>query len=86
MDKGTLLEMDLIQSDLSASVGLLTVIADGLSCYTSECSLSGDETQKYVNAICLVHDKLSTIAEIFGTKLANAAGKEPSQDRKEHVA
>lgn len=71
MDKKTLMEMDLIQSDLSVGVGLLTVIADGLSCYTSECSLSGDETQKYVNALCLVHDKLSAIAEIFGAKLAD---------------
>ena len=72
MDKNTLMEMDLIQSDLSASIGLITVIADGLSCYSSGSSLSGNETLKYVNALFWVQEKLSAIAESFGAKLVSA--------------
>ena len=69
MDIKTLLKLEAIQGNLSAGIGMINVIADGLSCYTSDSSLSGNHALKYVNALIAVYEKLSAAAGELGETL-----------------
>lgn len=69
MDIKTLLKLEKIQGNLSAGIGMVDVIADGLSCYTSDSSLSGNHALKYVNALIAVYEKLFAAAGELGETL-----------------
>ena len=64
-----MLKLEKIQGNLSAGIGMINVIADGLSCYTSDSSLSGNHALKYVNALIAVYEKLSAAAGELGETL-----------------
>lgn len=59
MDTEILMEIDDIQTELAGGISLIAVIADGLSAFSQDCSLSGESGQRYVNALYLAFDALS---------------------------
>ncbi|WP_295751218.1 hypothetical protein [uncultured Oscillibacter sp.] len=59
MDSKILMEMSDIQMELAGCIGLIAVIADGLSAVSRECCLSGEGGQRYANALYITYDALS---------------------------
>lgn len=63
MDTQILMEMNDIQTELTSHLGLITVIADGLSAFSRDGSLSGPSAQRYINALYITFDALSGMNE-----------------------
>lgn len=59
MDTEILMELNDIETELSSAIGLIAVIADGLSAFSRECSLSGGGGQRYTDALYRTFDMLS---------------------------
>ena len=59
MDTNILMEIDGIQMELDSGIGLIAVIADGLSAFAQSSDLSGKSGQRYINALYLTFDSLS---------------------------
>ncbi len=70
-----LLELDDIRANLSRSIGVLLVLADGLDGYTRSMSFSDDHTEAFVNAMYLAYDALDAITTEFGEALERARGE-----------
>jgi len=75
MDK-VLFELDDIRVNLSRSIGMLLVLADGLDGYTRSMSFSDDHTEAFVNAMFLAYDALDSITREFGEALERARGEQ----------
>ena len=63
MDNNILMELGDIQTELDSSIGLISVIADGLSTCSREYSMSDGSGQRYVNALYMAFDILTGISE-----------------------
>lgn len=59
MDAEIWMELDGIQTELAGGIGLIAVIADGLSAFSQGCALSGEGRQRYLNALYGDFDALS---------------------------
>lgn len=59
MDINTLMEIDGIQTELDRGIGLISIIADGLSAFTEDSSLSGESRRRYADALYTTFDTLS---------------------------
>ncbi len=70
------MELDDIQTNLSESISVLLVLADGLDGYTRSMALSGTHTEAYVNALFLAYDRLDAITREFGGVLDRARGEQ----------
>ncbi len=72
MDTTSLMELDDIQSAMVRSIGMISVIADGLDTYTYANTLSGDHAAAYVNTLYSARDTLADLIKEFGEALARA--------------
>jgi len=70
-----LTELDDIRSDLSRSIGVLLVLADGLDGYTRSMHFADTHTDAFVNAMFLAYDALDAIIGEFGEALERARGE-----------
>ena len=59
MDSELLMEMSDLQTELDSGIGLIAVIADGLSAFSKDCCLSGTGRKRYIDALYRTFDTLS---------------------------
>ena len=61
MDQKLLMEMNDLQTELDTKIGLIAVIADGLSAFSRDCCLSGEDGRRYIEALYTAFDVLSGV-------------------------
>lgn len=61
MDQKILVEIGDIQEELARSIGIVDVVADGLSCYLEHSALTGKRAQAYLDAVNAASDALGEV-------------------------
>ncbi len=78
MEEKILFEIGDIQEALTRSIGIVDVVADGLSCYLEHSALSGPRAQAYLDAVTTASDALSEVNKRLQAVLnsAHSSGRE----------
>ena len=72
MDAEIWMALEDIQTELTCGIGLIAVIADGLSAFSQDCTLSGEGWERYMNALYGTFDTLSGVNGRLREQLSRA--------------
>ena len=86
MGKSTLAELIDIQAELANGIGLIYVIADGITTFTKHSAMSGKSAENYAAAMQLAYNRLHEVSEKFQEILDNVDLTNQEDSKQEAIA